>query len=203
MHRISPFGFKKLGYSASINQSQSRCAKKFFRPEFLTIESANYRQVSYFLLNAAYNICKETGTVFNTAPIFILSLVGCEVAEVLAEQGKEVTIVRRSLHVATKLPFLALRHYVIGSLIEKGVKFQLGVSYKEVTPRGLTIIDKDGNEQTLEAETIILATGAQSNNKLLFELRGKVPEISAIGDALEPRRIWDAIHEGFKTAYSL
>ncbi len=132
-------------------------------------------------------------------------MVGCEVAEVLAERGgKEVTITTLLPDLATTmLRIPRLRDELLHRLEESGVKFQLGVTYKEVTKRDVVIIDKDGKERVIEADSIILAAGARPDNTLLFELKGRVPEIFAIGDALEPRKIIQAIHEGFKTAYSL
>ncbi len=42
-----------------------------------------------------------------------------------------------------------------------------------------------------------LALGSEANQKALGELRGKVPQMIAVGDCLEPRRAKEAIHEGF------
>ena len=55
----------------------------------------------------------------------------------------------------------------------------------------------------IEADTIVLAAGARSNDELMHELKDRVKEIHCIGDAKEPRLIVDAIHEGFRTAYGL
>ena len=46
----------------------------------------------------------------------------------------------------------------------------------------------------------MLARGLVADNELYYELEGKVPEIHLIGDSVEPRKIWEAVHEGFHTA---
>jgi 2,4-dienoyl-CoA reductase (NADPH2) len=69
------------------------------------------------------------------------------------------------------------------------------VTYKEANENGLVIIDRDGRERLLEADSIILAAGARADNRLHLELKGKVPEIFVIGDAVEPRQLLEAIHE--------
>ena len=130
--------------------------------------------------------------------------VGCEVAEVLSEQkGKDITILRRGSELLVKTRVPHLRYTLIRRLEERGVKFQLGVTYQKANNKGLLITDKDGKEQFLQADTIILAAGAQPDIKLVYELQGNVPELLVIGDAMEPRLILQAIHEGFKVAYSL
>ena len=77
------------------------------------------------------------------------------------------------------------------------------VSYKEINSQGLVVVIKDGTEKTIEADTIVLATGAKPDNALFEELKGKVLRIYQIGDCVEPRKIRDAIDEGFSTALDL
>ncbi len=131
-------------------------------------------------------------------------MLGCEVADVLSERGgKEITIVRRGTELLTKTRVTRLPYMLLHRLEKRGVKFQPGVTYKEANEKGLVIIDKEGKERLLEADSIILAPGASPDNQLQLELKGKFPEIFAIGDVMEPRQITQAIREGFKTAYSL
>ena len=42
--------------------------------------------------------------------------------------------------------------------------------------------------------------GARSNTELFKTIEGKVPEIYLVGDCVEPRRIYHAIHEGHAVA---
>ena len=88
-------------------------------------------------------------------------------------------------------------------LADHDVQIYTGVTSQEVTEKGMAIVDKDGKKQLLEADTIVLAAGAEPNNRLFLELQGKVPELHCVGDAQEPRWIIDAVYEGFKAAYSL
>ena len=78
---------------------------------------------------------------------------------------------------------------------EKGLRF---LNDKEVKlaewVRG-TILFHDGELLFLKADTVVLAVGFQSENKLIGQLKGLVPEIYAVGDCLEPRDILAAINE--------
>jgi len=129
-------------------------------------------------------------------------LVGCETAEYLADRGKEVTVTRRKPEMATKVGPVQ-RQVFLNRLIEKGIQLMPNVSYKGVNSQGIAVIAKDGAEKTIEADTIVLATGAKPDNSLLEELKGKVPSIYTIGDCVKPRKIRDAIDEGFMTALEI
>lgn len=130
--------------------------------------------------------------------------VGCEVAEVLAERGwQDITITRRGAEFYMKTRVLRLRLNLLHRLQVAGVKFEPGVTYKEINNKGLVIIDKEGREKLLEADAIIIAAGARPDNRLFTELKGKIPALYVIGDAVEPRRILQAIHEGCEIGYSL
>lgn len=129
-------------------------------------------------------------------------LVGCETADFLAEKGKKVTITRRGPKMATRIG-PGVREMLLGRLAALGVNMLTGVEYERITDKGLAITTKDGAKQTIEADTIVLAAGARPNRELLKALEGKVPEVYNIGDSAEPRKIADAITEGYRVALKL
>jgi len=55
-------------------------------------------------------------------------------------------------------------------------------------------------KRLMEIDTVVLAVGARSNDKLLKELESLVLEIYAIGDAQHPNEVTQAIYEGSKIA---
>lgn len=129
-------------------------------------------------------------------------LVGCETAEFLADKGKRVTVTRRGPEMALGVA-AGVRAFLLDRLLAKGVTLLTGVRYNEVTPQGLVLTTTEGETKTIEADTIVLAAGAIPDKKLLEELKGKVPEIYAIGDCVEPRTIRDAIADGFRIAWEI
>ena len=58
-----------------------------------------------------------------------------------------------------------------------------------------------GDEDGFDA--VVLAGGRTASSALLEELRGRVPTVVGIGDALAPRMLRDALHEGRAVARSL
>ena len=125
-------------------------------------------------------------------------LVGCETALLLAEKEKLVTIVEMLPALATKVG-PSIKAALLAALSEKGVKMLTKAKVEEITPTGLVVTDGDGKRQTIDADNIVLATGAVPNKQLAEILKGKVKELFLIGDAAEPRRIKEAMSEGYHT----
>ena len=71
-----------------------------------------------------------------------------------------------------------------------------GLRYEQITPTGLEIITSDGREQTVEADTIVIATGGNANTELAQQLERKVPALHLVGDCVQPRDIMGAIADG-------
>ena len=129
-------------------------------------------------------------------------VVGCETAEFLAEKGKKVTVTRRSPEMALGVG-RSLRSFFLGRLKEKGVVLLPEVKYDEITSDGLVVTTKEGEKKTIKADTIVLAAGAIPEKSLYQALKGKMPEVHCIGDCVAPRKILDAITEGFRVGFEI
>ena len=124
---------------------------------------------------------------------------GCELAEFLVKRGRKVTIVDSAGTLGEGLVNFRMQ-YLFDWFKKKGVILMSEVKYVEITDEGLTIIDKGGNKQTLQADAIIPAIPLIPNTALLNVLKGKVNEIYTIGDCNEPRLTVDAIADGSRVA---
>jgi len=129
-------------------------------------------------------------------------LVGCETAEFLAEKGKKVTVTRRGSEMVLKVGAV-LRPFFLGRLLEKGVTLLTDIRYNEVTPQGLVVTTKDDKRKVIEADTIVLAVGSIPDRELYQEIKGNVPETYLAGDCVEPRKIRDAIGDGYRIALKI
>ena len=65
------------------------------------------------------------------------------------------------------------------------------------------MLNKEGKEEQVNVDRVVLALGATSENGLVKDLEGKVKEIYVIGDCQKPRKIIDAVYEGFQTGLRL
>jgi len=63
------------------------------------------------------------------------------------------------------------------------------------------ISDRYGVISFLEVDTLVFACGFEPcGGELVAALKDKVPEVYAIGDCVEPRKLINAIWEGFRIA---
>jgi pyruvate/2-oxoglutarate dehydrogenase complex dihydrolipoamide dehydrogenase (E3) component len=136
-------------------------------------------------------------------------LVGCETAEFLADQGKDVAVARRSQFMADKMN-PDMRLLLVDRLKNKGVRLVPNSQYQAAADSGVRIHVRGGVTSMAEiaadamknfpADTIVIAAGSTANTDLADALEGKVKALHKVGDCVEPRRILEAIREGWKAA---
>lgn len=128
--------------------------------------------------------------------------VGCEVANYLAQQDKKVTIVEMLDTVGLDMDSW-IWVCLSSELAERNVRILKSTKIEEITDQGVLLIDKSWDRIVLRADNVVLALGLKRKDSLKEELEGKVKEVRVIGDANLPRRIQEAIYEGFLAAYNL
>lgn len=91
------------------------------------------------------------------------------------------------------------RWTVMQELRDKKVEILTKVLIDEITDEGVKI-SKEGKEIFIAADTVVIACGYQANNSLYLECKDKFKETYIIGDSVKPRKIIDAIFEGWEVA---
>ena len=130
--------------------------------------------------------------------------VGLDTALYLAKQGKKVTVVEALPKAGTDMDTTVSVSFFRkpGGLLEK---YKIDVMTKspviEVKDNGVEIVDAVGCRKLVEGDTVICAVGR--NSVLNNELTEDIEEVYVIGDARAPRKIIDAIHEGFTIALDI
>lgn len=140
------------------------------------------------------------GEIGNTVVVIGGGSIGCETALHLAKQGKKATVV--------EILDTVLSDMIWGNALdlmklldENKVEILTDTNPLKITETGVEVANQEDKESTLEADTIIVATGMKSNNGVFVEkLWDKVPEVITIGDCVKPRRILHAIAEGYRRA---
>jgi 2-enoate reductase len=125
-------------------------------------------------------------------------LVGCETALYLSQEGKRLTVVE-ILDAPMRDVFWVNRMHLLKLLADAKVRVFTQAQAVEITDRGVVIADKSGKRSVLEG-TVVLALGLKPDERLFESLTDKVPEVYTVGDCVEPRRVINAIWEGFRTA---
>jgi 2,4-dienoyl-CoA reductase (NADPH2) len=88
------------------------------------------------------------------------------------------------------------RWSILQDLSRLGVRSLTKARAKEITDRGV-MIEREGREELIPADTVVLATGSKAANHLYDQIQGRVKEIHVIGDAKSPRKALEAVAEGF------
>ncbi|MCP4663292.1 MAG: FAD-dependent oxidoreductase, partial [bacterium] len=127
---------------------------------------------------------------------------GCDAAVDLAKQGKKVTLLELDSEIARDLNPIS-RGALLRVLDEVGVRVVTGHELREIIPEGVIAVDPQGGRQRFRGDTVILALGVESRKDLARELADEAPEVHVIGDCVAPRKIGEAIHEGFGAGMKL
>jgi NADPH-dependent 2,4-dienoyl-CoA reductase/sulfur reductase-like enzyme len=124
-------------------------------------------------------------------------LVGFETALYLKQKGKRIKVVE-ILDSVMRDVFSTSRMFLIKEFMNSEILTNTKVL--EILDEGIRVEDKYGNRNVLNADTVVIALGFQSNKGLYESLKDRGQEIYAIGDCVEPRKVIDAIWEGFRIA---
>lgn len=143
----------------------------------------------------AWDVLLGKVTVGDSVVIVGGGMVGCETAEFLVDKGKSVKIVEMLEKVAVDVEFRT-RTFLLERLREKGVELLTRVKVEEITGEGV-IASRNREKLFLMCDTIVLAVGARPERKLADFLGRKNREIYLIGDCLKPRKLMEAVEEGF------
>jgi 2,4-dienoyl-CoA reductase (NADPH2) len=122
--------------------------------------------------------------------------------EELANRGnKEVTVLEMTKYAGKDIGG-STRWTVFTELKRLGVKIVTGAMALEVLRDGVRY-EKDGAEDTLLADSVVIAAGASSEKGLSKDIEDLSAELYIIGDAKEPRNALEAIKEGFLTGLKI
>ncbi|MGN0194175.1 MAG: FAD-dependent oxidoreductase [Pseudoramibacter sp.] len=129
--------------------------------------------------------------------------VGAEVAIWLAQHGKKATIVEMRERILMDEMVVTLG--VDSGLIQQlGIKVITNNSLERITDGAVVIADQDGKETTLATDAVVMAVGLKPNRSLLEQLDNEFDgEVYPVGDCSKPRKIYDAIHEGYIAAMEI
>ncbi|HXX36396.1 MAG TPA: FAD-dependent oxidoreductase, partial [Thermodesulfobacteriota bacterium] len=128
-------------------------------------------------------------------------LIGCETAEFLAERYKDIIILEMLEKIGSDIG-PTLRPHILERLKAAGIQIEVGIKITEITEKGVMGL-RNGRSEFFNAGTIVIAVGMKSESSLAEYLKATVPEIYLVGDCVEPRRIREAIAEGYCTGLKI
>lgn len=131
-------------------------------------------------------------------------LVGCELAIWLADEGKDVTLVEiQNKLLAVNGPLCHANSDMLEKLVPfKGVKLLTSSKVIKTTENGV-IVETNGAQQKIAADSVILAVGYIADNSLYEEVKYDIADIHLIGDARKVSNIMYAIWDAYEVAANL
>ena len=145
--------------------------------------------------------------------VVVVGALGAELALGLARMGKQVVLLDERADpdanaVITGTPYLhdQWRSQLLMELMhdEPNLRIRAGAKVKAITDEGVVFIYRDLSwEETAPADNVILALGRAPRRELVEALKASGLEVREVGDCVEPRTIWNAVHEGAAAALEI
>jgi dimethylamine/trimethylamine dehydrogenase len=135
---------------------------------------------------------------------------GASIAQKLAGEGKDVTLVTQAADVADYMHYTLEAPMLHRDLHRVGVDIRTYTMVSEIQPGSCTLYNvwDDRHKDTVEVDTVVLCTQRLSNDELYRELKADpaaleregIEGLYIIGDASAPRMIVDSIFDGHRLA---
>ncbi|AJP56811.1 hypothetical protein UC34_07025 [Pandoraea vervacti] len=130
-------------------------------------------------------------------------LVGVEVAEFLAERHRKVTLIEPGPAFGKEL-MIVRRWRIMDSLRKLGVRMLKECELIEIKPGKASYRTGNGQIQTIRADTVIMALGAEpSGSDLTEHMKAICSEVHCVGDADELGYIEGAVRNGHRVARAI
>lgn len=126
---------------------------------------------------------------------------GAQTAEFLAERGHDVVIVEAAGAVAVDAP-VDERALLLGRLAKRRVGILTETKAMGIGPSSVSVESPSG-ARSIPADTVVLCLGSFPNDGLMAEVKGHVKTVLSVGDAVDPRRVTEAVAEGALAALTL
>lgn len=138
---------------------------------------------------------KEHLTVGKKIVIIGGGLAGCEEGLDLAWKGHEISIVEMRDGLAKDAPYIHWRHLL--EKLEDAVTSYCSAKVLSIEDNGVKIVDKDGTEKLLEADTVLIATGMRGTLPQYMNWNELAEEVIFVGDCRKASKIQEAMRTGY------
>jgi NADPH-dependent 2,4-dienoyl-CoA reductase/sulfur reductase-like enzyme len=124
--------------------------------------------------------------------------VGAETALYLAPKNKRVFIIEALEGLALDMEPIN-RMDLLSKIEASKIDVMLRRRIDRIEQDGVYLFNQEtGEEDRIKADAVVLSLGAAPVNELAGDIEGKVEKVFLVGDCARPRKIIDAVHEGFR-----
>lgn len=127
---------------------------------------------------------------------------GCETAQYLRQRGHDVTVVARSKKAARSIEPIT-RAVLLEEMRKAGIVLSFGLDCVEIRADRVMCVDTAGQPVETECDAVVLARGYKSDARLGYALRTLGYSVHEMGDAVESRKIIEAVTEAHMAAAAL
>ncbi len=126
----------------------------------------------------------------------------CELADFLVKRKRKVAILETSPDIAVEMA-IGKRWNFLQRLRDAGVIMLRNVDFKEITLQGIKIVDGEGKERIIAADTIIISGSMEPSRALSEALKGKAAQVIDAGDCRELRLIHGSVEDGYRAGLAV
>ena len=193
----------KLDISVEMNTEVTARMSQKIEPDVAVIASGAELAPSPFPtgsgvnLVSAYDVISDNVELGDEVLVIMGERLGLVAAECAASRGSRVKVIETAKRIGQDVaPTFKWRH--AAWLREMNIEIFAGVKILSVEKNRVTFLDKNNIEKELNADTLVLGGPRKSRNSLVSEMDYSVDELYTIGDAVLPRSLSNAVHEGYK-----
>ena len=168
-----------------------------------TIEKPQIPGIDKESVVLAFDVLESEAVISNKRVVVIGGgKIGLVTAEYLAKCGNKTSIVTTNKRVDVDVSStFKWRH--AAWVQELGIQVFTLSQVKQIYDNSVVLLNSKGQEIMIEADVVIIAAPRKPVNALFEELEYVTDEIYIIGDAVKPRAMHNAIHEGYKLGVRL
>ena len=199
---------KKAGVTVKNNIEVTETLLKENQPEFVILAAGGQKIIPKIEGMDKGHVCDAwqilSGAVAPKNHILVVGggLIGMETADFLSEKGKEVTLVE-ILERSPVRKITSHGYMVHQRLQEKSCRLLFSTALKVIGDERVEIETKGEPSTLAPIDQVVLAVGLKPKDELKGVLEALKIPYAVIGDALQPRRIFEAVEEGAKAAWNL
>ena len=122
-------------------------------------------------------------------------LVGLELAEFLLARGRQVTVLEPGTHPGTELPIV--RRWRVVEAVQEHGQLHLQAQVQRIERKQVVWLNKKGEGQSTEADSVVLALGAEPDARVAEQLQALTSlPVRRLGDSAALGYIEGAMHSG-------
>ncbi len=121
-------------------------------------------------------------------------LVGLELAEFLMERGRQVTVLEPTDRAGRELAIV--RRWRVLDIVRAHGTLELQAAVREITKDAVVWTNAQGEEQRTPADSVVLALGAEGDDRVAQALAVTGKPVQTVGDCRSVNYIEGAMHEG-------